>query len=147
MRHSSQGCSRFGGLLFAIVLLGVLLGASTGWSRSGGAALVTVTERDFAIKAPPSVRAGQIRLRLRNEGPDTHELIVARVRRERLPLRADGLTVDEEALEPLHPVTIEGLERGGNEEVRVKLVPGRYVLFCNMAGHYLSGMHATLVVR
>ena len=27
------------------------------------------------------------------------------------------------------------------------LDPGRYVLFCNMYGHYLGGMHAVLVVR
>jgi uncharacterized cupredoxin-like copper-binding protein len=57
------------------------------------------------------------------------------------------LTVDEEALEPLHLVTIEGMERGKGDEVQVHLVPGRYVLFCNMAGHYLSGMHARVVVR
>jgi uncharacterized cupredoxin-like copper-binding protein len=27
----------------------------------------------------------------------------------------------------------------------VKLRPGRYELFCNMAGHYLGGMRAQLV--
>jgi uncharacterized cupredoxin-like copper-binding protein len=27
------------------------------------------------------------------------------------------------------------------------LAPGRYVLFCNMSGHYLGGMHRLLVVR
>jgi uncharacterized cupredoxin-like copper-binding protein len=28
----------------------------------------------------------------------------------------------------------------------VHLAPGRYVLFCNMTGHYMGGMHSTLVV-
>jgi uncharacterized cupredoxin-like copper-binding protein len=28
----------------------------------------------------------------------------------------------------------------------VKLRPGRYELFCNMAGHYLGGMRVQLVV-
>jgi uncharacterized cupredoxin-like copper-binding protein len=30
--------------------------------------------------------------------------------------------------------------------LHLHLTPGRYVLFCNMAGHYLGGMHRTLVV-
>jgi uncharacterized cupredoxin-like copper-binding protein len=31
--------------------------------------------------------------------------------------------------------------------MRVKLEPGRYELFCNMAGHYAGGMESELVVR
>jgi uncharacterized cupredoxin-like copper-binding protein len=31
--------------------------------------------------------------------------------------------------------------------VRAHLTPGRYVLFCNMSGHYLAGMRRVLVVR
>ena len=27
------------------------------------------------------------------------------------------------------------------------LEPGRYVLFCNMEGHYMAGMHTVLVVH
>jgi uncharacterized cupredoxin-like copper-binding protein len=108
---------------------------------------VRVTERDFRITAPKAVRAGRVRLRVHNAGPDTHELLLVRTRGGRLPLRRDGLTVDEDRLEPAHPVSIEGTERGESKEVRVVLVPGRYVLFCNMAGHYLSGMRTTLVVR
>ena len=106
-----------------------------------------ITERDFRITAPKGIRAGHMSLRIHNAGPDTHELLIVRIRGSSLPLRRDGLTVDEDALAPLHPVTVEGMERGKSEEVRVSLSPGRYVLFCNMAGHYLSGMHASVVVR
>jgi uncharacterized cupredoxin-like copper-binding protein len=28
----------------------------------------------------------------------------------------------------------------------LRLRPGRYEIFCNMAGHYMSGMHAVLLV-
>jgi uncharacterized cupredoxin-like copper-binding protein len=128
-----------------------LIAVGVGWSRTEVGTrtptLIRVTERDFQIKAPASIPSGRVRLRIRNLGPDTHELIVARLRGRQLPLRADGLTVDEEALEPLHPVVVEGMERGKGTEVSVDLPPGRYELFCNMAGHYLSGMHRTLVVR
>ena len=43
------------------------------------------------------------------------------------------------ALEPGHP--------GSNRKLRLHLAPGRYVLFCNMSGHYLGGMHTELVVE
>jgi uncharacterized cupredoxin-like copper-binding protein len=42
------------------------------------------------------------------------------------------------------------LEPGASGDVRdlqVHLTSGRYVLFCNMSGHYLGGMHRVLVVR
>jgi hypothetical protein len=147
MRRSSQW-GRLGA--FALGLLAVALAAFFGWSRApasaGGAPLVRIGERDFHITAPKSIPAGRVRLRIHNAGPDTHELLLVRIKGS-LPLRPDHLTVDEDALEPLHPVTVEGMERGHGDEVRVKLPPGRYVLFCNMAGHYLSGMHATVIVR
>ena len=36
---------------------------------------------------------------------------------------------------------------GSVRELHVRLTPGRYVLLCNMSGHYMGGMHRTLVVR
>jgi uncharacterized cupredoxin-like copper-binding protein len=63
-----------------------------------------------------------------------------------LPLRADAITVDEEALEPVTVDEVEGEPRGAVHVLRPKLRPGRYELFCNMAGHYLGGMRARLVV-
>ncbi len=110
---------------------------------------VSVVERDFGIKTPAVVKAGDVRLDVRNAGPDTHELIVIRAGRGplSLPLRMDGLTVDEAAL---HSRTVGGIEPakpGSTHSIHLHLAPGRYVLFCNMAGHYLGGMHTTLVVR
>jgi uncharacterized cupredoxin-like copper-binding protein len=136
-------------VLLAVVACAV--GVSTGCgggSKSGAVPLVRVSERDFHIQAPRQVRAGEVRLRLENEGPDTHELIVVRqVPGQAIPLRSDGLTVDEEALEGRTVATFEGVERGGSHDELVVLKPGRYLLLCNMAGHYLGGMHTTLVVR
>jgi uncharacterized cupredoxin-like copper-binding protein len=36
---------------------------------------------------------------------------------------------------------------GGGGTARFRLRPGRYVLLCNMFGHYRGGMHTELVVR
>jgi uncharacterized cupredoxin-like copper-binding protein len=149
MRRSSQW--RHGGGLLLGLLTAVALG-STACSGTGGAIrsglpVLKVSERDFRIKAPREVRAGDVRLQATNEGPDTHELLVVRFAKGRLPLRSDALTVDEDALASVTATTIEGFERGQGREARIHLAPGRYVLFCNMAGHYLGGMHATVIVR
>jgi uncharacterized cupredoxin-like copper-binding protein len=116
----------------------------------GGAAspapVVRVSERDFQISAPTRVRSGPVVLRVRNRGPENHELIVVRSS-ARLPLRKDGLTVDEEALQRAEAGALEPGRPGAVRELRLNLTPGRYVLFCNMEGHYLGGMHAVLLVR
>jgi uncharacterized cupredoxin-like copper-binding protein len=105
-----------------------------------------VTVQDFRIKLSRSrIRAGDVRLVVKNKGPDTHELLVARTG-SALPLRGDNITVDEEAIEPVTVGEAEGESPGHVRVLQLKLRPGRYELFCNMAGHYLGGMRARLVV-
>jgi uncharacterized cupredoxin-like copper-binding protein len=106
-----------------------------------------VTERDFRITAPREVRAGGATFRVHNMGPDSHELIVVRVTRGELPLRRDGLTVDEDAVEHQTPGALEPGQPGATRELKLDLKPGRYELLCNMTGHYMGGMHSVLVVR
>lgn len=110
--------------------------------------LVNVTERDFSISASQRLlKAGSIVLRATNDGPDAHELIVVRSRDGRLPLRSDGLTVNEEALERSTLGALEPGPPGSVRELSVHLSPGKYVLFCNMSGHYMGGMSTVLTVR
>lgn len=107
--------------------------------------LVHVTEKDFRIEVEPRrIPAGEVELVVRNHGPDTHEVIMVRSGGSQPPLRRDGFTVDEEALQEVGAA--EGLDPHGVERVRLHLAPGRYELFCNMAGHFMAGMHAELVV-
>jgi uncharacterized cupredoxin-like copper-binding protein len=114
--------------------------------KAGKTAIAAVSEGDFAITAPTRLKAGNVVLRVHNKGPDEHELIVVRVRGPRLPFRSDGLTLNEEALQHSEPGALEPGQPGSTRDLRVHLAPGRYVLFCNMAGHYLGGMHSNLVV-
>jgi uncharacterized cupredoxin-like copper-binding protein len=107
---------------------------------------VRVTLRDFHISAPKHLRPGTVVLAVGNRGPDSHELIVVRVDGSRLPFRADGMTVDEDAVERQTVGTLEPGGPGSLRRLRVRLAPGRYQLLCNMSGHYLGGMHATLRV-
>lgn len=110
-------------------------------------ALLRITERDFRISAQKLVSSPDVLLVVHNKGPDAHELIVVRAPNSHLPLRLDGLTVDEDALKR---ATVGVLEPGAPGSVRrllVHLPPGRYMLICNMAGHFLGGMHTVLVVE
>jgi hypothetical protein len=133
------------GLCLAVAAVTALSACSSGHSqRATRGAIVRVLERDFRITVTPArVRRGDVRLLVQNKGPDTHELIVVRAAHG-LRLRTDGLTVNEEALATLGAA--EGQSPGAVEELRLHLKPGRYELFCNMAGHYLGGMRAVLEV-
>ena len=130
--------------------MGLALAASGCGSahQQGTGRALDVTERDFRITAPATVAAGTVWLHVHNRGPDTHELLVVRApARGRVPLRADGLTVDEERLDAATAGHLDGIPAGHDAGTALHLSPGRYVLFCNMAGHYLGGMRRTLVVR
>ena len=140
------------------ILLGAVLAilTSSGLTGCGGSAtpagapratVVRVREQDFRIAVRPTrLPAGDVRLVLENAGPDDHELIIVRAQRRALPLRADGLTVDEEALRSVTVATLEPAGPGSTRQVRLHLTPGKYAVFCNMAGHFMGGMHASFVV-
>jgi uncharacterized cupredoxin-like copper-binding protein len=121
-------------------------GFATG-RKGARVATLRVSERDFRITAPQQARAGDVKLRVQNSGPDSHELIVVRITGAGLPLRRDGLTVDEDAVEHETPGSLEPGEPGTTRELSLHLQPGRYELLCNMTGHYMGGMHSVLVVR
>ena len=82
-----------------------------------------------------------------NKGPEAHELLVVRATSSHLPLRPDGLTVDEETLKRAIVGVLEPGSPGSVRQLLLHLRPGRYIVFCNMSGHFLAGMHRELVVQ
>ena len=132
------------GLLVLLVATGC---GQTGSHSAPGSSVIAVSERDFAVTAPKSLDAGDVVFRVHNRGPDAHELLVVRASSGGLPMRSDGLTVDEESLQRREVGVLEPAEVNTVRDLRLHLTPGRYVLFCNMSGHYIGGMHRLLVVR
>lgn len=95
-----------------------------------------------------SVPAGEVTFQASNDSKDTeHEMIVAPVPAggKPLPFNAAEDRVDEEAAGALGEV--EELDPGKSGTVTLNLKPGKYVLFCNIAGHYKAGMWTLLTVR
>ena len=93
-------------------------------------ARVQVVAQEFSYSlSRTKVRAGRVIVELVNRGQDTHDLDLQRIggtRIFRFPSVQPGQVVDRE----------------------LKLVPGRYQLWCAIADHRERGMHAVLrVVR
>jgi uncharacterized cupredoxin-like copper-binding protein len=135
--------------VLAILLVLGLAGCSTPSSSAMGSR-IDVTMHDFGIKVSRHfVRAGKVVLHVTNDGPSTHEINVdlTPYQAGKIPLKRDGLTAAEDA-SGLHRIdSIEQVNLHRTEDLTLDLKPGRYVLWCNLEGHYLGGMHQTFDVR
>jgi uncharacterized cupredoxin-like copper-binding protein len=129
--------------LAAPVLLAV---AGCGGTSHRAVPVVSIIERDFHITAPREVPAGDVRVVLDNEGPVSHALLIVRATRGRLPINADGFTINDDALRGRVVAYIEPAGPGTRDFV-VHVAPGRYIVLCNMAGHAASGMRTSFRVR
>lgn len=116
-------------------------------ARSSSWPTVGVTLKDFSIRTSvPTVEAGSVAFDIYNKGPATHEFVVVRtdLPDDQLPIGADGLSVDEEALAGIGEIS--EVDVWTRYTLELRLSPGRYVFFCNLDGHYLGGMTGTLMV-
>jgi Sulfocyanin (SoxE) domain len=130
----------------AMVALVLLAATGCGGTAHRVLPLVPITERDFRIAVPRLVPAGDVRIVLKNKGPVSHELLIIHATGQGLPRRADGFTVDEDAVERRLVGHFEAAGPGTRDLV-LHLTPGRYVVFCNMSGHAASGMLTSFRVR
>jgi hypothetical protein len=111
---------------------------------------VDVLLEDFEVRHDAAVvPTGTVSFRILNQGPTTHEVIVVRtdLAPDKLPLQRDGLTVDEEGPGVEFLDEAEGLDIDDRQTMVLDLAAGNYVMYCNLEGHYLGGMHAALRVR
>jgi hypothetical protein len=131
-------------LLTAGVAVATIGGCSS--ARTSSAPVVHVSERDFRISMTHHLAPGDYVLSVRNYGPVNHELIVVKANQPDLPLRSDGFTIDEESMQHDEVGALEPGAPGAVRDLPVHLTPGRYEVFCNMAGHYFGGMRSSLVV-
>lgn len=102
---------------------------------------------DFAVRpAASAVPAGAVTFAVRNGSAETgHELVVIRSDVEPGALPQVEGRVDETQVEIVGEV--EGLGAGAEGSTTIDLSAGRYLLICNIAGHYALGMVAPLTVQ
>jgi uncharacterized cupredoxin-like copper-binding protein len=94
-----------------------------------------------------TVKPGKVTFMVKNNATDqTHEFVVAQTELpvDQIPINPDTHLIDEEQITVLGEV--EDLDSGAIKPLTLELQPGRYVLLCNLATHYQSGMHAEFTV-
>jgi uncharacterized cupredoxin-like copper-binding protein len=118
--------------------------ACSAGSPSIKGARVDVTVKDFKIDTPPTVPSGTVTFVVHGAGPMMHEFNVAwtDLGAKELPLALDDTVADKvNTAHMVHLSEVEGVEMGTTKTLTVTLEPGkRYVMYCNMEGHYVAGM-------
>jgi uncharacterized cupredoxin-like copper-binding protein len=98
-----------------------------------------------------TTNAGMVTISAPNQGQLPHELVLFKTNSSpgSLPTLSNG-EVDEEGLEASgveSPGEIEDVGPGETKSAALKLTPGKYVMICNLPGHYKQGMYGSLTVK
>jgi uncharacterized cupredoxin-like copper-binding protein len=103
----------------------------------------------MAINASPKVvPRGKIRFDVTNLASRfVHEVIIAPVADENQQLTYDATKnkVDEETIKTLGQVA--EIEPNKSASLTLELKPGKYVLYCNLPGHFMAGMWTVVEVK
>lgn len=111
-------------------------------ATSGTAVNVALDEWNL-VPAQVTVRHGRISFVVRNDGTMAHEFVVLRSDRHHHSLKTKGgraIEVGRLGEIPLIPI-------GTSKRLTLTVPAGKYVLLCNLLGHYQAGQYAALRVR
>jgi uncharacterized cupredoxin-like copper-binding protein len=119
-------------------------------SAGAGGGSLEINMDDFVFKPKNATAdAGKTTISTTNEGAVEHEMVLFRtdMNPAKLPTERDG-SVDEEKLDEIAEEAgeIPDVEAGDSKSESFDLKPGRYVMFCNLPGHYKAGMYGTVTV-
>ncbi len=114
---------------------------SAGGPTSGN---VKVSATEFAFE-PSDLTApsGDVRITLDNMGDAPHELVLLKTDKQPDALAAGGGKASEKG----EVGEIEPIDGGESKSKSFELEGGRYVMVCNVDGHYEKGMRGTLTVK
>jgi len=128
------------GALVASAALAVGVSLSVA-ATTGSQSTLKYTLKEMTVAGKTSATSGRITFVVKNGGTVEHELVVMR--------GGAPLTVKSfKAVEAGRWVgEVEEIEPGKTGKVTLKLDPGKYLLLCNIPGHYQLGMRTVLQVK
>ncbi len=113
-------------------------------SGYGSNASVGVTLKEFeVIPTVKSVKAGKVTFIVRNTGKVMHEMVVVKTTKAPGSLAGTG----KEASEKGAVGEVADLRAGKSAKLTLALKPGKYVLLCNLPGHYKAGQYVGFTVK
>ena len=136
--------TRFGPPLMALALLAVACAGPAAEAPSGSQVVAELADYKITVNVP-SVKAGSIKIGVRNLGTMEHSFEVLKT-----DLAPDKLPVDgasAKAIEDGKVGAIPSIPAGKSAAVTLDLTPGKYVFICNVAGHYQLGMRTSFTVE
>jgi uncharacterized cupredoxin-like copper-binding protein len=130
--------------LLALTIGGALLAGACA-SSGGGTIHVTLKENGITLDQS-TVTAGTVIFDVKNSGTIVHEFVVIKsdAAPDKIPPSAGE---PGQMLEDGSVGEVEDVDVGASKQLSIKLEPGKYVLICNLVGHYAAGMHTGLVVK
>jgi uncharacterized cupredoxin-like copper-binding protein len=105
--------------------------------------------QEWSVRADPaSAKAGSISFMAHNEGTMPHELVVVKTTLpvDKLPVGPDNSVVEGGPVEAILEIEPDELSPSMTATKTADLQAGSYVLFCNIPGHYSSGMRTGFTV-
>ena len=106
---------------------------------------VPVELAEWSVKAPASAKAGKVNFNAKNSGSTPHELVVLRTDLDAGALQKNASGLVDEARNGVVAKTRQ-VAQGGTEPLEATLAAGKYVLICNVPGHYGLGMRTAFTL-
>lgn len=132
--------------------LALLLGLALSTAACSGTSEAIPADVDVAVRmqdykvilSVATVKAGVVRFGVKNEGNMEHsfELIKTDLPFDQLPTTGDAKAKEDGLVKQ-----VKSLPVGKVSVVSADLAAGKYVIICNVAGHYQLGMRAALTVQ
>lgn len=132
--------------LLAVLLLVVAAACSPAPADTSETPALYLELSDYKITTDhPTVPAGRLVFGVRNHAAMAHELKIIKT-----DLAPDALPMDQaaaKAKEDGKVAELLNIASGASRKLVADLAPGKYVIICNVAGHYQLGMRVGLEVH